>query len=157
MKGERGKGTYQNKAQENVNRYEQQLFNLCYKVSQEQGSCSWYSDLAVGWMIRGSIPGSAKRVFSSLKYLYQLWGPSSLLFNWQRGSFPGEKWPKREADHSPPSSGDIKNDWSYISMHPTCCYGMHRDYKWANTTERSGNGRLWRKGHLYTLRVAKKL
>jgi hypothetical protein len=27
----------------------------------------------------------------------------------------GVKWPGREADHTPPSSDEIKNVWSYIS------------------------------------------
>jgi hypothetical protein len=32
-----------------------------------------------------------------------------------RGSFPGVKRPGREADHSPPSSAEVKNAWSYTS------------------------------------------
>jgi hypothetical protein len=32
-----------------------------------------------------------------------------------RDSFPGVKWPGREADHSPPSSAKVKNAWSYTS------------------------------------------
>jgi hypothetical protein len=32
-----------------------------------------------------------------------------------RDSFPGVKRPGREADHSPPSSAEVKNAWSYIS------------------------------------------
>jgi hypothetical protein len=35
-----------------------------------------------------------------------------------RGSFPGVKRQGREADHSPPSSADIKNAWSYTSTPP---------------------------------------
>jgi len=31
------------------------------------------------------------------------------------GSFPGVRWPGREADHSPPSSAD-GNAWSYTSI-----------------------------------------
>jgi hypothetical protein len=34
------------------------------------------------------------------------------------GSFPGEKLPGREADHSPPSSAEVKNAWSYTSIPP---------------------------------------
>jgi hypothetical protein len=31
------------------------------------------------------------------------------------GSIPGVKRPEREADHSPPSSTEVKNAWSYTS------------------------------------------
>jgi hypothetical protein len=35
------------------------------------------------------------------------------------GFFPrGIKQPGREADHSPPSSADVKNAWSYSSESP---------------------------------------
>jgi hypothetical protein len=32
--------------------------------------------------------------------------------------FPGVKRPGREADHSPPSSAEVKNAWSYTSTLP---------------------------------------
>jgi hypothetical protein len=32
-----------------------------------------------------------------------------------RGYFPGVKRPECEADHSPPSSDEVKNEWSYTS------------------------------------------
>jgi len=32
------------------------------------------------------------------------------------GSFPGAKRLGREADHSPPSSAEAKNAWSYTSI-----------------------------------------
>jgi hypothetical protein len=32
--------------------------------------------------------------------------------------FLGVKRPEREADHSPPSSAEVKNEWSYISTPP---------------------------------------
>jgi hypothetical protein len=31
---------------------------------------------------------------------------------------PGVKRPRREADHSPPSSAEVKNAWSYTSTPP---------------------------------------
>jgi hypothetical protein len=35
---------------------------------------------------------------------------------WVSGVFPpGVKWPGREADHSPPSSAEVKNAWRYNS------------------------------------------
>jgi len=32
--------------------------------------------------------------------------------------FAGVKQPDREPDHSPPSGGEVKNTWSYISTPP---------------------------------------
>jgi hypothetical protein len=34
------------------------------------------------------------------------------------GSFPGVKRPVREADHSPPTSADVKKIWVYTSTPP---------------------------------------
>jgi hypothetical protein len=41
-----------------------------------------------------------------------------------RGSLPGEKRPEREADHSPPSSAEVKNAWSYTSTPPIHLHGV---------------------------------
>jgi hypothetical protein len=35
-----------------------------------------------------------------------------------RGSFPGVNRPGREADHSPPSSAEVRNAWGYTSTPP---------------------------------------
>jgi hypothetical protein len=41
----------------------------------------------------------------------QLWGPPSPLSNVHREPFPEIKqWPGRDADHSPLSSADVKNE-----------------------------------------------
>jgi hypothetical protein len=41
------------------------------------------------------------------------------------GSFPGGvKRPGREADHSPPSSAEVKNAWSYTSTPPIRIHGV---------------------------------
>jgi len=37
------------------------------------------------------------------------------------------KQPGCEANHSPPSSAEVKNDWSYASNPPTCLYFVYRD------------------------------
>jgi len=43
------------------------------------------------------------------------------------GSFArGIKRPERDADHSPPSSDEIKNEWSYASTTPTHLHGVYR-------------------------------
>jgi hypothetical protein len=41
-----------------------------------------------------------------------------------RGSFPKGKVARREADHSPPSSAEVKNAWSYTSIPLICLHGM---------------------------------
>jgi hypothetical protein len=42
-------------------------------------------------------------------------GPTSILFNEYRGSFPATKRPGHEVNHSLPSSAEFKNEWSYTS------------------------------------------
>jgi len=37
---------------------------------------------------------------------------------------PGVKRPRREADHSFPSSSEVKNAWSYTSTPPRCLHGL---------------------------------
>jgi len=59
-------------------------------------------------------------------------GPTQLPIQWVPGSLSLEvKWPGHEADHSPPSSAEIKNVWSYTSIPPyilmTWCLVKHRD------------------------------
>jgi hypothetical protein len=55
----------------------------------------------------------------------RLWGPPSLLSNgYQEGLSLGAKRPGREADHSPPSSAEVKNAWSYTSTPPLHLHGV---------------------------------
>jgi hypothetical protein len=53
-------------------------------------------------------------VFSKRPDLLQ--DPHSLLFNKCPGSFPRVKRPQLQADHTPPSSAEVKNEWSYQSI-----------------------------------------
>jgi len=49
--------------------------------------------------------------------------PPSLLSKGYRGPLTsGVKDPGREADHLPPSSAEVKNTRSYISIPPTCLH-----------------------------------
>jgi hypothetical protein len=60
--------------------------------------------------LRGSIPGGGWEFFSSPPRPERLWGPASLLSNGYQGLFLwGVKRPGRKADHSPPSSAEVKN------------------------------------------------
>jgi hypothetical protein len=37
------------------------------------------------------------------------------------------QWPRCEADHTPPSSSRVKNEWSYTPTPPICLQGTGRD------------------------------
>jgi hypothetical protein len=67
---------------------------------------------ATGWMI-GDLTSSRNWEFFSSPHPERLWGPP---IQWVPGAiFLGVKWPGREDDHSPPSSAEVKNAWSYTS------------------------------------------
>jgi hypothetical protein len=71
-------------------------------------------------MVRGSgfgirVPAGASDFHSSPKRQDRLWDPHNLLFNTHICSFLGIKRPGRGVNQSPPSSAQVKNDWSYIS------------------------------------------
>ena len=42
------------------------------------------------------------------------------------GFFPGVKRSGRQADHIPPFSAEVKNEWSCISMPPVYFQGMYK-------------------------------
>ena len=73
---------------------------------------------------RGLILSPKRRVLFTV-YFYEfcvvhilpdrLWGPPILLFNGFRGFFSGVKRPGRNVDHTPSSSAEIENEWSYTS------------------------------------------
>jgi len=56
-----------------------------------------------------------------------LWGLYSLLFRGYQGSFQGINQSGREVKHSPASSAEVKNEWSYTFTPPVCSYGMDRE------------------------------
>jgi hypothetical protein len=65
-------------------------------------------------------------IFSSRK---PLTGSRSHTFSYSigvGGSFPEVKRPGSEVDCSPPSSNEVKNEWSYTSTAPICVHGMNR-------------------------------
>jgi hypothetical protein len=52
-------------------------------------------------------------------------GPTQPPIQWVPGALSlGIKRPGREADHSPPSSAEVKNAWSYTSTPPLRLYGV---------------------------------
>ena len=73
------------------------------------------------------IPATA-RDYSLLQDIQIGWVPLGLLFSGYRALFPGVKRPgTTDIDHSPPSSAEVKNGWSYTSTPPICLHGMDRE------------------------------
>jgi hypothetical protein len=59
------------------------------------------------------------RIFASPRRPYSLWGPPNLLSNEYLGVFlRGVKRPGHEADHSRPTSPEVKEMWIYTSIPP---------------------------------------
>jgi hypothetical protein len=52
-------------------------------------------------------------------------GPTQPPIQWVPGALSlGVKRPEREADHSPPSSAEVKNAWSYTTTLPIRLHGV---------------------------------
>jgi len=62
------------------------------------------------------------------KSLIGLLGSPTLPIDGQTGrSLPKVKWLWSEADHTSPSSIEVKSGWSDTSTPPTCPYGMYKE------------------------------
>jgi hypothetical protein len=93
------------------------LILKCYTHGRVSGLYQWYrAGLWAVWP-GGSSPAGGWEFFSSPPSSDHLWGLPSLPSNGYRGWGPslGVKRPGREADHSPPTSAEVKNVWSYTS------------------------------------------
>jgi hypothetical protein len=54
------------------------------------------------------------------------------------GPFPGAKArPGRDADHSPPYSAEVKNEWELYLLSPKCLHGMYCDSFCSSSSQRS--------------------
>jgi len=75
---------------------------------------------------RGSIPGrNSDGTFLLATASRPTLGPNQPPFQWVPGVLtPEVKWTVREVDHSPPSSADVKNEWSYTSTSPIRPHGL---------------------------------
>ena len=63
-------------------------------------------------------------VFFSPKCPDWLWGPPTLLFSGKQSRFPELRRPGNEAKHTPISTTNVKNGWSYIFTLYICLYGV---------------------------------
>ena len=70
---------------------------------------------------------AGKRLSSSPKRPGRLWDRPTLLFNGNRGSFPGVKRPGNDVDHSTSASTEVKCKWGYTSTPPTCLHGVYKE------------------------------
>jgi hypothetical protein len=61
------------------------------------------------------------RIFSSPQRRDRFWGSPSILSSMYQSYFLGCKEAGREANHSPPSSAEVKNAWSCTSTLPYVC------------------------------------
>jgi hypothetical protein len=75
----------------------------------------------MGWIVQDLNHGKSKWFFSSPNHPDWLWSLPSILF------FPGDKALWHDVDHSPLSSDEVKNDWSFTSTPPICLHGMDED------------------------------
>jgi hypothetical protein len=101
--------------------YELWSFSLCnflqILISRKR---SRYSDwLGAGLpRVRSYSPGKVKNFLFSTSSRSAL-GSTQPPIQWVRGALsPGVKWPGREADHSSPSSAEVKKMWIYASTPP---------------------------------------
>jgi hypothetical protein len=82
---------------------------------------------AMGWTIRvlGFDSWWGLGIFLFITISRMALGPTQPPIQWVSGALSlGVKRPGREADHSPPSSAEVKNVWSYTSTPPIRLHGM---------------------------------
>jgi len=53
----------------------------------------------------------------------QVLRPTQPPIQWAPEFFPRNEWLKHDTDHSPPSTDEVKNKWSYTSASPIHCHG----------------------------------
>jgi hypothetical protein len=83
--------------------------------------------MATGWTT--GVPGFDFRwrlgIFLFATASRPVLGPTQPPIKWVSGIFPRVvKRPGHEGDHSPPSSADVENTWSYASTPPIRLHGV---------------------------------
>jgi hypothetical protein len=76
-----------------------------------------------------SIPGRGERIFPVASVSRPALGPTQPPVQGAPGSFPGAKTRRgRDADHSPPSSAEVENEWELCLLSPCASIGVLWDY-----------------------------
>jgi hypothetical protein len=89
---------------------------VSHLISLEVGIATGYGLDDRGVAVRVPV---GSRIFSCPRRPHRFWGPPNLLYNGYRRLFPwGVKRPGCEADHSSPTSAEVKKMWIYISTPP---------------------------------------
>jgi hypothetical protein len=90
------------------------------QVDQQQFSLSRDSGVGIATsyglddrVVRAQVPVGV-RIFTSPRHPDRLWGPPNFLSNGYRWLSPRG----READHTPPTSAEVKKMWIYTSTPP---------------------------------------
>jgi hypothetical protein len=100
------------------------MSKLSSKEVGQRRQCNGY---ATGWTVRGSNSGGM-RDLTSLQNVQTGSGTTTLRTQFKPASLSPEiKRLGREADRLPPSSVDVKNEWSNTSTPPLCLHGMPTD------------------------------
>jgi hypothetical protein len=103
-------------------------FCLNYKnyfpALMEQGYRNQYSEKNTGWMTWVSESDRGKKIISFPRGPDRL-RPSPVLFNSEL--LPRGKAVVLDTKHSPPHSIKFMNMWVYVSIPPTCPYGLQSD------------------------------
>jgi hypothetical protein len=94
------------------------IFTLSTRcLESEVGTVTGYGLADRGVGVRVPV---GSRIFSSPRR--PVLGPTQPPFLWVPGALsPGVKRPGREADHSPPTSAEVKKTWIYTSSPPYVC------------------------------------
>jgi hypothetical protein len=86
------------------------------KALTDDGNCRYSDWLRAGWPRgRSSSPGRVKNFLFSMSSIPAP-GPTQPPIHWVQGALsPGVKRQGYEADHSPPTSAEVKKTWIYTS------------------------------------------
>jgi hypothetical protein len=85
------------------------------------GQLSQYNDCATGWTMC-PIAGRSREGNFSLRHCVQTY---PAFYTMRTGDFfHTVKWPRRESEHSPPTTAKIKNACSYTSTSSLCLYSL---------------------------------
>jgi hypothetical protein len=100
--------------------------NITIKRNSDESPSSSVSILTRLWAGRSRFDSrQGLEIFLSATASRPAQGPTQPPIQWVLIAISlGVKWPDREADHSPPSSAEVKNAWSYTSTPPVSLHGV---------------------------------